>query len=432
VDRPGIVVRPSRWDAVRLLRLEVLLLFVLPAGLVVGPLGGVGSPARVLGLALFMCWACFLLTPGLGVRPCVPLRLALASMWAATLGSYTLLHRNPVVAIEATSSDSFIILLLAFSGVALTAAECLRTREEILAVIRVAVAGAAFSAAVALLQFLGFDLTVYLAKIPLLTIHSRISGLSSRGGFNRPAGTAIHPIEFGVVTAVALAFAVHLLLYDSEVRPWRRWLCFGVIAIAVPISLSRSALVVAAIVVGYFFAGVPAAVRARCGVFLAGFGAFIFMAVPGLLGTLRGLVLAGQSDDSISTRTSDYAVVARYVRPNPWFGRGPGTFLPSYRILDNQYLLTLIETGTVGLIALIILFSATGSLGRAARRHSVNTADQNLSQMFRAAGAGVLVSLATFDALSFPTLTTFSALWLGLAGAWWTTVRSAGAPRDRY
>jgi polysaccharide biosynthesis protein PslJ len=417
--------RPRRWlDAVGLLRMEALLLGVLPAGLVFGPLGGVGSPARVLGLGLFLLWACSAFTPGLGVRACVPVRIVLALTWVSTLVSYVLLHFDAVNGVEVTSADTYLIQLLAFSGVALTAAECLRSKDEVLVVVRTAVFAAGFSAFVAILQFRpGIDISSWFAKIPFLSANGTFGDIQARGGFNRPPGTAVHPIEFSVITATALAFAIHLFLYDGARPYWRRALTFGVIAVAVPISISRSALVAAAVVVVYFIVGAPPALRTRAFAFLGGFSVVIFVLIPGMIGTLKGLVTAGASDSSIATRTSDYAAVARYIRPHPWFGRGGGTFLPSYRILDNQYLLTLIELGLVGLVCLIVLYFSISCLGRAARRHARSEPDRSFSQMCAAAGMACLVALFTFDALSFPTFTAFSALWLGIAGAWWACLR---------
>ncbi len=420
------------FDAVNLLRIEALLLGVLPAGLVFGPLGGVGSPARVLGLCLFLLWGCSVLMPESQVRPCIPVRIVLTMMWGSTLATYVVLHLRAMPAVEVTSSDTFLIQLIAFSGVALTAAEGLRSKDEVLLVIRAAVWAAAFSAFVAILQFQpGFDLTAWFAKIPLLSTNSAFGDVSSRGGFNRPPGTAIHPIEFSVVTATALAFAIHLLIHDHERPRWRRRLVFGLIALAVPVAISRSALVASAVVLVYFLVGAPRALRARACGFLAGFSLAIFMLIPGLLGTLKGLVLAGQGDSSIATRTNDYAYVAKFLRERPWLGRGGGTFLPSYRILDNQFLLTLVEMGVIGLVCVTVLFFSISCLGRAARRHAITDADRSLAQMFAAAGMASLVALFTFDALSFPTFTAFSSLWLGLAGAWWLSAiaeRPPGVP----
>ena len=77
--------------------------------------------------------------------------------------------------------------------------------------------------------------------------------------------------------------------------------------------------------------------------------------MPGLLGTLRSLFLHASSDPSVKGRTNDYTVVFQYVGERPWFGRGPGTFLPGrYILLDNQFLGALVATGVVGVIARVL------------------------------------------------------------------------------
>ena len=51
---------------------------------------------------------------------------------------------------------------------------------------------------------------------------------------------------------------------------------------------------------------------------------------------------------------ASYAIAGEFIGRAPIFGRGFSTFLPSYRILDNQYLGLLIETGIVGLVAFLV------------------------------------------------------------------------------
>ena len=80
------------------------------------------------------------------------------------------------------------------------------------------------------------------------------------------------------------------------------------------------------------------------------------MAVPGLLGTLTGLFTGISGDSSAQSRTDSYALAAAFISRRPIFGRGFLTFLPSYRILDNQYLGLAIETGVVGVATLLFLF----------------------------------------------------------------------------
>jgi O-antigen ligase len=426
----GALRRIGAVDATRLLQIEVWLLALIPARLVFAPLGGVGQPATLLGLILFLLWAVSVLMPGHGsLRPCVPVRGALAVLWTGVLVSYAVMNWHAVATDELNNADRFLLLLLAFSGVALCAAEGLRNKDEVLRVLRSAVTAIAVMATVALLQFRGLDLTKYIENVPLLAVNGDLAAIQSRGSFVRPAGTALHPIEFGVIVAAALAFALHLAIYDTSSSKYRRWLCLGVIGLAIPISISRSALLGAFIVLVFFLVGAGPAIRVKAAAVLAGFAAVVFVLVPGLIGTLRGFVFAGESDSSITSRTDDYSAVAHFIRNSPWIGRGPSTFLPRYRILDNQYLLSLIEIGIVGLIGLLIVFALPAFLGRGARHRMTDDADRNLGQMFAAAGVAVVVSAATYDALSFPTFTAFTALWTGLAGAYWTVSREHAKAR---
>ncbi len=90
LTREARPVAPQRaLRAVTLLRVEVWLLALIPGRLVVGALGGLGSPALLLGLGLFLWWLISALSPGLGVvRCCTPLRVVVGLLWLAMLVSY--------------------------------------------------------------------------------------------------------------------------------------------------------------------------------------------------------------------------------------------------------------------------------------------------------------------------------------------------------
>ena len=414
---------------VRLLQVEVVLLVVLPARLVIGPLGGVGSPALIFGIVLLGLWAISVVTPNLGVeRACVPVRVALAVLACSVLISYAVMHLHPMAGDESRSADRYLLLVASFAGIALTCAEGLRDRVDVFRVLRVAVGSVGFMAFVAILQFRpGIDLTIYFAKIPLLSASGDLSEVQARGGFARPSGTAIHPIEFGVVVAAALGPAIVIALYDVGRAVERRWAPLVLCAIGVPVAVSRSALLVMVVVLLMFFTGAPRQLWIRGLVVCAGFAVAVFLMIPGMIGTLKGLVFAGESDSSISTRTDDYGAVASYLKRSPWVGRGPGTFLPRYRILDNQYLLTMIETGLLGVVALLLVFVTIGALGRGARRRFQADGDRLLGQMLAAAGVGSGVAAVTYDGLSYPTFTGMIAFWLGLAGVWWSLSKEAVA-----
>ena len=135
--------------------------------------------------------------------------------------------------------------------------------------------------------------------------------------------------------------------------------------------MSRSAVLAAVVAAVVIFVGLDPRLRPRALGAAAAFIVVIYATTPGLLGTLRDLFVNAGSDSSITYRTDDYKAVGEYIRQSPWLGRGPGTFLSDqYIILDNQYLLSVIEIGLVGLSVVIGYLLATAFLGRGIRHRS--------------------------------------------------------------
>jgi len=138
------------------------------------------------------------------------------------------------------------------------------------------------------------------------------------------------------------------------------------------------------------------------------------------MGTIRSLFTHLGTDPSISGRTSDYAAVTPLIHARPWFGRGGGTFIPVlYRILDNQYLMTLIEWGIVGLTIMIIVFVSPVLMGRSVRRNAPDDEARHLGQCLVASALVAVVLSGTFDALSFPTFSATFFILIGVAAALW-------------
>ena len=90
---------------------------------------------------------------------------------------------------------------------------------------------------------LNLDLAVYLRDLPGFSLNYDNAGILVRDGLNRVSGTAIYPIELGVVAGMLLPLAVYLAVYDVERSERRRWATVGLIALAIPTSVSRSAIV---------------------------------------------------------------------------------------------------------------------------------------------------------------------------------------------
>jgi hypothetical protein len=407
--------------AVRLVQVQIWLLFVVPASLRFAPLGAAGNPQLMVALGLLLLWSITVLTPSLSTqRRCPPVRMVLAVFWPTVLISYVAMHRVPIAADISSGSDRFIVSLMAFSGLALFVSEGTHTMGDLMRIIRTFVAAAAVMSLVAVSQArFHIDPTEYVGRLPGLSTYGDPMTIFARGGLARPAGTASHPIEFGVVIGLALALAIYVSLYDRAWSAKVRWAVLAVIGLGIPISVSRSAIVVAACVVGAFFLGATNTVRVRALPWLFGFLVVVFVAFPGLLGEFSKLFTAGAADGSIATRLNDYSFVSSAVESSPWVGSGPGSLLPSIRILDNQYLVSLVETGLCGLLALLVLLGATSVLGRGGRKRFTDEGDRFLGQMLAGAGLGIMAAAATFDGLSFPMFTAVVALFLGFAGRYW-------------
>src|SRR5262249_55670794 len=154
--------------------------------------------------------------------------------------------------------------------------------------------------------------------------------------------------------AMLLPPAIFLGIWDLERSPRRRWTPVFLIALAIPASVSRSAILATAIAIAVLVVVMPPRQRlvAICSLPVAVAG--VFMTPHGLIGTLKAFFTAGTSDQSIATRVGDYPLVERLVQQRPWFGQGGGTYFADNMIdiLDNQFLKTAIEYGLVGVIAM--------------------------------------------------------------------------------
>ena len=104
----------------------------------------------------------------------------------------------------------------------------------------------------------------------------------------------------------------------------------------------------------------------------------------------------------------------------PLLGRGPGTLIPDlYLILDNQWLLTLVTGGIVGVAALVGLHLTCISLAVTAMRRSTKPEDRHLCAALVAAQVVSILVAATFDSLSFTTYSFTLALLSGVCGSVW-------------
>ena len=401
-------------DATTLLTVFIVLLFGIPAGYSIGPLGGIGSPALVFGLVLLAWWIVFraarpVARPGLRQSP----RLFMALFVVCVLVTYTLAMARPTGALEISAADRGVIAVLSWLGVFLVAMEGVTTPDRMDALLRRIAYAGGFLGALGVLQFLMGEPLIDKIQFPGLEQTSSIGTLMSSGSLNRPAGTALHPIEFGVVLAMVLPLALHYALEFPGRNPIRRWFPVLAIGFAIPISISRSAILGLIVVLAVLLPAWPGPRRMRAvGFMFVGILALSAVA-PGVLGRIKALFEGVSGDSSVQSRTGGYELATDFISRTPLFGRGFYTFLPEYRIMDNQYLLTTIELGLVGVLVLLALYVSGMVTAWRIRRNASDPVTKHLGQSLLAAIGVFTLTFAFFDAFSFPIVSGLVFLILG-------------------
>jgi hypothetical protein len=426
----------SRSHAVPLLQVFALTVMVIPSDTVIVVIGAGGYPAGLVGLFAF---AVFVAATVLGLHNPLqerhPVRSVICLLWIAALASYVLMDRSTLSVVQLAAADRLLMQLAVMTGIAFVAAECLRSLPELRRVLRALVWGGAFCGVVAALQFwASLDIAPYLRELPGFSLNFENAGILDRGALNRVAGTAIHPIELGVVAGMLLPLAIYLAMYDTERSPRGRWAPVVLIGIAIPASVSRSAILSFVVALAVLVALMPARQRlvGLCGLPLA--LCAVFMSAPGVIGTLATFFRAGSSDPSIATRLDDYPLAERLVAEAPWFGHGPGTYIAEniLDVFDNQYLKTAVELGLVGLVALVAYLALPVIFALIARAHSRDPELRMLCAALAGTALAATVCSFTFDSLSYPMFANVGALVAGLIGACWRLVAAgrARAPAD--
>lgn len=429
----------SRVDGRMLVLAYVALLFAVPARLVVGQLGAIGSPALLVGLVAVWWVLVESATGESGRRGVTPLEVALGVFACAMTLGYATAQMRTLSVLEMGGANRTGFAYASLLGIALLTSRAFDgTSIERFA--RWLVIGGAAIAAVGAVQFLtGYDPVAGLT-LPGLRANGSLDVIEGRSLFERVAATASHPIEFGVVLAVLFPLALHFALEgwhrDDPAGRVTRWLPVVLLGMAIPFSVSRSAVIgigAATIVM------VPVWSWRRRANALAATAVFLVLmrgAVPGLIGTLRSLFLGASDDLSVQGRTQDVEHVRAFFLDAPVFGRGLGTLVPEeYFFLDNQLFGTLVETGVIGAVSLVMLLAVgVVSLLRCARR----TSDGRDASLIRALAGAILaasVSLATFDGLGFRMFAGLLFLLLGAASSvWrshWRPAVPASWPSDR-
>jgi polysaccharide biosynthesis protein PslJ len=417
-------------DAVTLLTVLVALRLALPSQLVIGALGGAGGPATLVGLLLLGYWFWHRLHRREPERAAA-VNVAVFVFVAVVLASYAIASTRPIAADELNISTLSLVSLGGWMGGLLLASDGVGSSARLrVLVARLAALGGAF-AGFGLVQFVTATAWVDKLTIPGLVVNTPVYSITQRDGFSRPFSTAIHPIEFGSVIAMLLPLTIVVGLLGSSRggARWRSWIPALLTVLAASLSSSRSTLVGVALGVVLLWPALTGLQRLLGGAAAVVLGVFVFVTVPGMVGTISGLFGGVASEDSsVTSRLDSFAVAGGYFGRAPLLGRGFGTFLPRYRIFDNQYLLGLVEIGVLGLMAMVLLWVVpVAALVRVLRKSPPSTPQ-------RLIGAGLLAScvvggveLAFFDGFGFPMMPAIWFVLLGLGGAYVRLARATSS-----
>jgi O-antigen ligase len=410
-------------QATFLVQIYVITLFVFPTDMVYRPIGAQAFVAGLVSLFLFFTWATATLIAGHNpLRAHQPTRVALLLWIIATLLSWgAAFKRGDLDPTQRLAADRALFLLAGCTGVILVTAEGLSTMDAVWRVVRALAIAGAFCGGVAALQYwTPLDITALIRQyMPIFTVNSEYTTTTGRASLERVTGTTLHPIELGVVCGMLLPIVLTWAIHDDCWTRARRWMCAGLVAVGIPISVSRSALVSVGVALAFFVALLPVRQRLVALAVTPLPVVAVFMMTPGYIRTLSEFIGMGATDPSVTARTQDYPLAESLVRAHPWFGQGPGTYLPTNMldIFDNQILSSAVELGLFGLAVLLILLVTGVVTPLVARSRTTDPAMRLLGAALAGSAAAAAVSTMTFDEFGFPTAQGLYSVVLGLGGA---------------
>ena len=302
-------------DTVSLLSLYVLLLVAIPTALVFSPLGAAGSPATIYAAALMGFYLVVWVHPGFDIDTGrQPVRVVSVLLMCTVIAAYVSANRHSMPGLEKNAADRGLISMFGWTGVAVVAADGIESLDRLRTLLRRVVIGVSAMASLAIAQFFtGLDATKYIV-IPGLTLNNPDSDLAgTRGGLHRPSATAAHPLELAACLAIGLALAIHQARFGPRGRPLRRWLPVVLIGVALPLTLSRTAILGLVVLIVVLLPTWPVRDRRRGYVVLVVSLVGMWLTIPHLAGTFRDLFGGAGSDTSTLSRTSSLSEAAKYT-----------------------------------------------------------------------------------------------------------------------
>jgi hypothetical protein len=386
------------------------------------------EPYRVLVGVVALLWVAALLIDGrFRLRKTGVVDAPLAAFVLAILAS-ELVNLDRVSAVEPNLVKKLLFFATYFVLIYLVAS-VVATYVDIEIVLRVLVASAAVVALFALVESrTGANPFHELERvIPVLKETTEREQLER--GAVRAVGSAQHPIALGAALVMVIPLSLALAITKRQLRWWLALLALTLGAFG---TVSRTALMMLAVIALVFLWLRPRQTRKFLWIAIIPALVAVHFALPGTLGAFRKsfetehLITASQEAEVGSGRLATLGPALRTeFMPNPLLGEGFGTRVttpdehvkePNAPILDDQWLGILLETGILGAAALAWLFLRfIRRLGRLARHD-----DSPLGWMLGAIAASVAayaVSMLTFDAFSFVQVTFLMFILVGLGSA---------------
>lgn len=441
---PGLL-NPAVISTLGLLVIFLILQFVLPARLVIGGMGAAGRPSVAVGVLLAFLWVLSAVRPHRLPGGRQPIRWAVGLFFGVQLLGYAVGFDRLASPGQASAGTRWLIVMVAMAGVILAVADGIRTKDRLDALLRTLVFLGAVMSVVGILQFFGIvDLTRFI-RLPGLQLNADLVAVGSRGDgdFARVAGTAAHYIEFGVVLALLLPIAVHYALHSpAGMARARRWTLVGLVALGIPLSISRSAVIT--VLVSMALLALIWPWRQRYNALVIGFLATAAFHVlnRGVLGTIKALFTNLENDPSVQDRIDRTTQVMALWHQRPVLGWGAGMVTPEeFLLLDNQVYMFLIASGVVGVVAFLVLFATPYFLARSVRLKGRDPQARHLGQALAATMPAAVIASGTFDSFSFATFVATMSILIGAAGALWrleggqqlvSRPLQAATPGDRF
>lgn len=412
----ALAILRSRVRIVSLLVVYVLALFFISAQYVASSFAV--TAAGAIAVLVLLLWGSERVMPGRQREPLPILSGAVAVWLLVTVFAYgnTMVHAHPGEVVQNADRTLFVALLLA--GIAFAAADHLRERADLDRVLLVLVSAAAGMAAIGALQyFASFDVTRWLSAPPGFGSRSGTRFVLGRGGLDRVAGTARHPIEFGIACAAVLPLALHYGRYAlrAAIRSWCH-VAAMLLALSIALSLSRSAVFALAAAAAVM---VPTwSSRRRFAIITAFAAALLALAVvaPDVQTTIGNLLQGEEGTGSLEARSARAELAFDVISEAPWLGHGLAVS-HDIGVVDNQYLVAAMEAGILGLVALAGMYAAMAATVHEVRRRTSDEATRDLAQSLLAGAAAIAVGGFGLNVLRFEITAGVLFLLLGAATA---------------